>query len=72
MKNTLGFIIFAIVLLVLLFFLSSSKYPHLPKDKIHAAITKDSACSDCHGPGHRHQLKPEHPPKFECLKCHKP
>jgi len=72
MKTTLGFVIFAFVVLGLLLFLSSSKYPPLPKDKDHADLTRDSACSDCHGSGKRYQLKPEHPPKFECLKCHKP
>jgi len=72
MKNTLGFVMIAFVLLGLLFFLSSKKYPPLPKDKDHATITSDAACFDCHGKGQRNQLKPEHPPKFECLKCHKP
>jgi hypothetical protein len=72
MKNMLGFIIFALVVSGLLFLLSSKKYPPLPNDKVHTAIIKDSACFDCHGPGKQYQLKPSHPPKFECSKCHKP
>jgi hypothetical protein len=72
MKGTLGFVIFAVALLGLLYFLSSNKYPPLPNDKIHAAITDASACFSCHGPGKQYKLKPSHPPKFECFKCHTP
>ena len=42
----------------------------LPGDKVHS-ITEISECSTCHGPGKQYQLKPSHPPKFECFKCHK-
>jgi hypothetical protein len=72
MKSTLGFIIFALVLVGLLFFLSPKKYPPLPKDKVHVSITDASACFACHGPGKQYKLKPSHPPKFECFKCHEP
>ena len=70
MKKSLGFIMFAFAVFGLLFLLSSKKYPPLPNDKVHAAITKDAACFDCHGPGKQYPLKPSHPPKFECFKCH--
>jgi len=70
MKNMLGFVMFAVVLVGLLFTLSSKKYPRLPNDKVHAGITDVSACFACHGPGKQYKLKPSHPPKFECFKCH--
>jgi hypothetical protein len=25
----------------------------------------------CHGPGMQYEIKKTHPPKFECLKCHR-
>lgn len=72
MKNTLGFILFAAAILLGLFFLSSGKKPPLiPSDARHNSITTDAACLECHAPGKQSPLKPSHPPKEQCLTCHK-
>jgi hypothetical protein len=71
MRNTLWFVIFMLVVIGVLFSLSSKKYPPLPRDKVHAAITDTTVCFECHGPGKNYPQKPSHPPKFECMKCHK-
>jgi len=71
MKNTLGFVIFSLAVLGLLFSLSAEKYPPLPRDEVHATMTDTAVCFACHGPGKNFPQKPSHPPKFECLKCHK-
>lgn len=72
MKNTIGFAVFVLVVLLLLFFLSSSKkVPPIPSDALHSGITTEAGCAACHGPGKQAPLKPTHPPKEQCLVCHK-
>ncbi|MFO0754355.1 MAG: hypothetical protein U0411_13660 [Thermodesulfovibrionales bacterium] len=73
MKNTAAFIIFALAVLGLLFFLSGKHYPRVPNDPAHGAValTDSTACMECHGQGKRAPLKASHPPKFECHQCHK-
>jgi hypothetical protein len=71
MKTTIGFIVFVLLVLGLLYFISTGKkYPPLPADSRHAGITDTAVCMDCHGEGRESAMKPTHPPKFECLKCH--
>ncbi len=71
MKNTVGFILFALSVLLVLFLLSSGqKPPAIPADDFHKNITTDAACTECHAPGKRAPLKAAHPPKEQCLKCH--
>ena len=72
MKNTVGFILFAVAVILLLVVLSSGKKPPLiPNDAIHAVVTSDAGCAACHAPGKTALLKPSHPPKEQCLVCHK-
>ncbi len=73
MKSTTWFVLFAAVVVLLLFVLSSGKKPPLiPGDDTHAVVTSDAACTGCHAPGKISPLKPSHPPKEQCLVCHKP
>ncbi|MDA8170136.1 MAG: hypothetical protein M0Z59_10650 [Nitrospiraceae bacterium] len=71
MKSAMGFILFAAVIVVFLLVFSGRKYPPIPDDPWHAAITSEKACMACHGPGRQYPLKAAHPPKFSCFKCHK-
>jgi len=71
MKNTLFFIIFVLAIVSILYFISGKKYPQMPSDPIHSGATVDSMCNGCHGPKGKFPKKPQHPPKDECLKCHK-
>lgn len=72
MKSTKGFIVFVLAVLALLFFLSSSKkIPPIPVDALHNGITTDAGCTACHGPGKQSPLAQTHPPKEQCLVCHK-
>lgn len=72
MKSSKGFILVAVVILLVLFFLSSGKKPPIiPADNLHQSITTDAACTECHAPGRMAPLKPSHPPKEQCLICHK-
>lgn len=72
MKNNLIFIFLAVVILAGLFYLSSGeKAPFIPADTKHQTITTEAACLECHAPGKQAPLKPSHPPKEQCLVCHK-
>lgn len=59
--------------LILLFVLSSSgkKPPVIPRNALHADLKTNEACLPCHAPGKQAPLKPTHPPKEQCLTCHK-
>ncbi|MEW6118122.1 MAG: hypothetical protein AB1553_14680 [Nitrospirota bacterium] len=73
MKNTVIFIIFVLVIVGLLYSISGKRHARIPDDVLHRQVsaTDSAACMECHGPGKAAALKPEHPPKFECHKCHK-
>lgn len=72
MKNSLSIILLGLVVMVFLFFLSSGKKPPvIPVDARHQSVTTDAACIECHGPGKQAPLGPSHPPKEQCLVCHK-
>ncbi len=73
MKSTISFIVAAAAVLIFLFVLSSGKkIPAIPADALHQPITTNEACATCHGSGRQAPLKPSHPPKKQCLTCHKP
>jgi hypothetical protein len=71
MKNTFFFIIFVLAVVGILYLISGKKYPPMPSDPIHNIAAADFMCNECHGPQGKFPKKPEHPPKDECLKCHK-
>jgi hypothetical protein len=71
MKGIAGFAIFVLVVVGVLFIMSGDDYPPVPSDDVHRAISDNTVCMECHGPDKEHPLKEDHPPKFECLKCHK-
>jgi hypothetical protein len=72
MKKNAVFLAAAAVILLALFFLSSNKkVPFIPADELHQNVTTNAACGECHAPGKRAPLKAAHPPKEQCLICHK-
>ncbi len=72
MKNTVVFVVAGAAVLVFLFYLSlSKKVPPLPADAFHKVVTGDEGCVVCHAPGKMAPLKKSHPPKEQCLTCHK-
>jgi len=72
MKKNILFVVAAAAVLLVLFFLSSgNKVPFIPADDLHKTVTTNEACGDCHAPGRRAPLKKTHPPKEQCLICHK-
>jgi len=73
MKSTIGFIIFVLIVILVLFSISGKRYPKVPGNEIHRdlEVSNSTACMECHGSGKKAALKETHPPKFECFKCHK-
>lgn len=72
MKKNLPLILVALAVVLFLFFLSSrKKVPAIPDDAVHRSATTNGACLACHSPGNRSPLKENHPPKEQCLTCHK-
>lgn len=72
MKKNAGVLAIAAAILLALYLLSTSKkMPLLPDDALHQNRTTTAACKTCHAPGMPSPLKDTHPPKEECLICHK-
>ncbi len=73
MLKKLGLPIAVVLILVFLFFLSARgrKAPFLPADAAHRNAATNASCLACHGPQGKEPLRPKHPPKEQCLYCHK-
>jgi hypothetical protein len=73
MKSTLIFLVFVVAVLALLSVISGKRVPpsFIPQDSSHIILGDPKVCLDCHGPDKEAPLKKSHPPKRECLKCHK-
>jgi hypothetical protein len=72
MKSTWFFVTVSAFILALLLFLSSrTNVPALPHDALHNEASMNGKCLDCHGPGKQRPLKSTHPPKEQCLICHR-
>jgi hypothetical protein len=74
MKSTIGFIIFVLIIVLVLYVISGKRYPQVPGDDFHKAVevSNSTVCMECHGQSKKAALKETHPPKFECFRCHKP
>ena len=71
MKKNFIFIIILILIVVLLHTFSRKEIIPIPSDSSHENITDNKVCLDCHGKDKENPLKKEHPPKEQCLICHK-
>jgi hypothetical protein len=57
--------------MIVVFVLAERGAPLIPRDIFHTIVINNSACMTCHTPGKQAQLKASHPPKEECMFCHK-
>jgi hypothetical protein len=71
MRNTVIFVVFVLAVMGLLFAISGDRSPRIPEDERHAGLTEQASCRECHAPGREAALSPDHPPKEQCLLCHK-
>ena len=56
---------------LILYLLSLKTVLPIPSDDAHKGITEEKACFECHGEGKEYARKKSHPPKDQCLQCHK-
>lgn len=71
LRNNVIFIVAVLGVLGLLYAISGERSNRLPEDSTHMLEVSPEACMACHGPG---MIKPrgkKHPPKDDCMKCHK-
>ncbi|MBI4843188.1 MAG: hypothetical protein HY809_02535 [Nitrospirae bacterium] len=69
-KNIL--FIFAMLAVFGFFWAISGERAHqMPADDNHIFVTDTALCKGCHIPAGSNVVSEKHPPKFECLKCHK-
>jgi cytochrome c553 len=71
MKHVIIFLVFAALVVGLLFTLSGTKAPRIPDNEQHLVFDVAEVCWDCHGPEGEAPRKETHPPKDQCLECHK-
>lgn len=71
LKSTWFFPLLLVLVIGGLFTLSEKEFAPLPGDAVHADLTKNSSCTNCHGEGGESPLSDKHPPKEQCLTCHK-
>ena len=73
MKGTLIFLVFVLAVLAFLSIISGKRVPppFIPQDSKHSVLNDPTVCLQCHGPDKAAPLKKTHPPKRECLRCHK-
>jgi len=69
-KKIFYFLLILTVPLVL-YLLSLKTVLPIPEDDAHKGIMEEQACFECHGEGKEFARKKTHPPKDQCLKCHK-
>lgn len=64
--------LFAAALLIgVLILISGKKFTPFPGDAIHAGLEDNLSCQPCHSPDGASPLSEKHPPKEQCLTCHK-
>ncbi len=51
--------------------ISGEKMHQIPIDDDHIKVIDIAVCKECHIPEGETLVTAEHPPKFECFKCHK-
>lgn len=71
MKHIAIFLVFVGLVVGLLFTLTGNKSPRIPDDEYHAVFDVEEVCWECHGPEGDAPRKETHPPKDQCLECHK-
>ena len=71
MKHIAMYVAFMLAVVGLLFALSGTKSPRIPDDENHVNFTVEESCQECHGPEGVAPRSDSHPPKDQCLACHK-
>ncbi len=70
MKKNIVFAVSVLLIVAVLYIVSTEEIVPVPLDREHQNKA-ETTCLECHGENREHQLKKEHPPKYQCLQCHK-
>jgi len=72
-KRDILFVAGALLVVAALYYLSTTgKHPpYIPADDVHVAAKVKEDCQVCHGKDKEVPMKPGHPFKDQCLRCHK-
>lgn len=71
MMQTVIFIAFVLVVIFLLSSISGERSARIPDNPVHVNLTDIEYCLTCHGPGGEYMRSENHPPKDNCIICHK-
>ncbi len=69
--QTVIFIAFVLAIIGLLTAISGERSARIPDDPVHVNLTDSEYCLTCHGPGGEFMRPENHPPKDNCIICHK-
>ena len=69
--QTLIFIAFVLGIIGLLTAISGERSARIPDNPVHVNLTDSEYCLTCHGPGGEFMRPENHPPKDNCIICHK-
>lgn len=72
LQKNLIFIAGSLLVVGLLAFLAGArKTRYVPQDENHPRPLVVALCRDCHAPGKLAPQSPKHPPKEQCMLCHR-
>ena len=71
MKHVAIFLVFVLLVVGLLYSVSGTKSPRIPDNENHLVFDREDVCMECHGPEGVVPRRDTHPPKDQCLQCHK-
>ena len=71
LRNNIIFVAAVLGVLGLLYAISGERSNRIPDDSTHIVDMKPADCLQCHGPGMVRPRTEKHPPKDDCMKCHK-
>lgn len=69
-KNII-FVLGMLAVLGIFIAISGDRAHQMPADENHISVTDVEMCKGCHISEGMTMVSEKHPPKFECLKCHK-
>jgi hypothetical protein len=70
-KHTVLFVGFVVIVIGLLSTISGKRAERIPDNEYHINLSDSAYCLTCHGPGQKFARFDTHPPKDDCIACHK-
>ena len=71
LMQTVVFVVFVVVVVGGLSLISGERSGRIPDNAVHVDLANVEYCLTCHGAGMEFARGDSHPPKDECILCHK-